>query len=145
MGRSGVDLFKRRVRVGSRPGRGPFIMARTRPVPSVGSTRASLFDVSSRIFFGLGWVFWLWVGVFLGLGQVLGKKSRPVPNPWLIMGQKLWPIPTHCIGHVGSDQVFSARVGRVGWPMIRSSLVLQRVQEGYMIRDFTNGSGPTCM
>jgi hypothetical protein len=60
--------------------------------------------VGSR-FFGLGWVFWLWVG-FFGLGWILGKKSWLVPGPRVLVGQKLWPIPTSRIGRVGSDQFF---------------------------------------
>jgi hypothetical protein len=54
---SQVDLFKRRVR--SRSGRGPFIMAHSRLMPSLRSGCASLFDVLGQGFFGLGRVFWL--------------------------------------------------------------------------------------
>lgn len=92
-----------RVRVGSRSGRGPFITAHTRPVPSVRSGWVGFFGFGSD---------------FFGLGRVLGQKSRRVPGPWIITGQKLWPIPARCIGRVKSGQVF---FGRVGWPMIRSS------------------------
>jgi hypothetical protein len=48
-------MFKRQVGFGS--GHGPFTTSRTRPVPSVGLVRASLFHVSDRVFSG-------WVGFF---------------------------------------------------------------------------------
>jgi hypothetical protein len=100
-----IDLFKRRV--GSRSGRGPFTTARTRPVSSVGLACAFLFDMS---------------------GRVLGQKSRLVPIPWIITGQKLWHVPAHCIGRVGFFRGGGGWgwVGWVGWPMIRSTWKLTR-------------------
>jgi hypothetical protein len=64
-----------RVRIGSRSGRGPFITACTRPVPSVGSGQPVPPCLTCRVGF-----FWLWVG-FFRLGRVLGQKARPVPGP----------------------------------------------------------------
>jgi hypothetical protein len=55
-------------------------------------------------FFWLGQVFSGWIGFWV-------KKSWPVPGSWIIVGQKLWPIPTHCIGWVRSGFL-----GQVGWP-----------------------------
>lgn len=66
---------------------------------------------------GLGRVFWLWVG-FFGLGWIPGKKSWAIPGPWVLVGQKLWPVPTSRIGRVGSDRFFadgSGHVSQVEW------------------------------
>jgi hypothetical protein len=89
-----VDLFKHQV--GSRSGREPFSTTRTRPLPSVsGSARASLFDVSGRIFFGLGRV----------LGQNHG--SYPVRELlWIKNYGSYQPVAL-----TGSGQFF--RTGRV--------------------------------
>jgi hypothetical protein len=83
-------------------------------------TRASLcWRVGSGF---SGWVrFFGFRSGFFELGRVLGQKSRPIPGPWIIAGQKLWPVPTHCIGWVGFFSSGSGRVRRVGWPMIRST------------------------
>lgn len=59
-----LDLFKCRVGSGSGQSRGAFSTARTRPVPSLGSAHASLFDVLGQGLFRVGTVFWLWVGFF---------------------------------------------------------------------------------
>jgi hypothetical protein len=48
--------------------------------------------------------------VFLGLGRILGQNLWSVHNPWIVAGQKLWPVLAHCIGRVGTDQVFSDEV-----------------------------------
>jgi hypothetical protein len=97
---STIDLFKRRV--GSRSGRGPFITARTRPMPSVGSS-----------FFGLGHVFWLWVS-FFRVGSGFGSKITAHTRPVNYYGSK---IMARTRPLVGSGQVFFRRVGSdwLGW------------------------------
>lgn len=78
-----IKLFKRRV--GLRSGHRPF--THTRPVTSVGSAHATLFDVSSQVV-GSG---------ILGLDRVVGQKLCPVPSPWILQH-----VPAHYIGRVGS-------------------------------------------
>jgi hypothetical protein len=74
----------------------------TRPIPDsylvsgwVKSACASLLGVSGQD--------------FSEFGRVLGKKSWSVPNPWIVVGQKLWHVQAHCIDRVGFF-----RTGRVG-------------------------------
>lgn len=112
-----VDLNIRQVGAGSSVGHG-LTGCLGQPVPDpclppgrVGSAHALSINVSGRVFFGLGRVFWLWVG-FFGLGQVLGQNLRTVPNPLIVEGQKTRPAPTRRVNRVGSG--FFGRVGLGG-------------------------------
>ena len=101
-----------RVRIGSRSGHGSHRTARARPVPITGSGRVGPCTLRERVgsgFFRVGSGF-LAFG-FFGLGRVLGKKSRPVPGPLIVAGQKIQPVPIHHVARVGSGRVFFGRVG----------------------------------
>jgi hypothetical protein len=101
---SHVDLFK----VGFGSGQGWVVGHLARPAPDpcivsgqVGLACASLLDALGRGFLALS------------------KKPWPVPDPWIVAGQKLWHVLVHRIDRVG---FFSGGLGWSGrWPMIRSS------------------------
>jgi hypothetical protein len=96
-----VDLFKRRV--GSKSGRGPFMTARTRPVPSVGSAWASMFDVSGR-FLALGQVFSGWVGFWV-------KNHGPYPARELLRVKNYGSYPPVALAGSGRAGFFSGGSG----------------------------------
>ena len=104
-------------RVGFGSGQGRVTGRIGRPAPDpylspgrVGLARAPCAGVSGRVFSGWVGFFGLWVG-FFGLGRVLGQKSRPVPGPLIVAGQKIRPAPTRHVARVGSGRVFFGRVG----------------------------------
>jgi hypothetical protein len=69
----------------------------------VGSARASLFDVSCRVFFGLGRVFGLWV-----------RSGRPVPPCLTCQVGSGRPVPLYLtcrVGFFGLGRVFGLWVG----------------------------------
>ena len=91
-------------RVGFGSGQGRVTGRIGRPAPDpylspgrVGLARAPCAGVSGRGFFGLG--------------RVLGQKSRAVPGPLIVAGQKIRPAPTRHVARVGSGRVFFGRVG----------------------------------
>jgi hypothetical protein len=110
--RSHVDLFKRRVRSGSNrikigPWIGLDILAHARFVHSVGSGWVGPCLLIRRLgsgFFGLGWIFWLWVRFFRD-GTSFGSKITARSRLWIVAGKKL-----RCIDQIGSDQIFFGRV-----------------------------------
>jgi hypothetical protein len=82
-------MFKRRVEVGSRSGRGSFGMA-----------RASLLGTLGQVFFGLN--------------HVLGKKSRSYPASGLLWVKNFGPYPSvSLIGQAGFLSDESGRVSQV--------------------------------
>jgi hypothetical protein len=102
-----------RVRIGSRSGRGPFITACTRPVPSVGSGQPVPPCLTCRVgFFGFGSGFSGWVGFWV-------KKHGLYPAHELLRVKNYGSYPP--VALVGSGRVFFGRVGLVRWPMSRSS------------------------
>jgi len=57
---------------------------------------------------------------FLALGRVLSQNLRPVSDPPIVAGQNSRPEPTRRVNGVGFFPDRLGRVGRIGWPMLRS-------------------------
>jgi hypothetical protein len=91
-------------------------MAQTRPVPSVGSAVPPCLTCWVG-FFGFG-------SGFFRVGSDFGSKIAARTRPVNYYGSKIMARtrPLHWSGQAGFFSGGSGRVGRIGWPMIRSSL-----------------------